>query len=95
MRPMNILLVFFSSSVYINLQIIICLFFKKEMTIDIAVKVTRKPPSKTRYSSKEQRQTVHYIYSKTANVKILQVRYLRFLNQVELLLKKIYGQRLN
>lgn len=70
-------------------------FLKKEMTIDIAVKVTRKPPSKTRYFSKEQRQTVHYIYSKTANVKILQVRYLRFLNQVELLLKKIYGHRLN
>lgn len=50
------------------------------MTIDIAVKVTRKPPSKTRYSSKKQRQTVHYIYSKTANVKMLQVRDLRFLN---------------
>lgn len=74
---------------------IIIFFLKKEMTIDIAVKVTRKPPSKTRYFSKEQRQTVHYIYSKTANVKILQVRYLRFLNQVELLLKKIHGHRLN
>lgn len=65
------------------------------MTINIAVKVTRKPPSKIRYSSKEQRQTVHYFNSATANVKILQVRYLRFLKQVDLPLKKICGQRLN
>lgn len=39
------------------------------MTFNIADKVTRKSSYKRIYSSKEQRQTVHYFKSETTNVK--------------------------
>lgn len=39
------------------------------MTFNFADKVTRKSSYKRMYSSKEQRQTVHYFKSETTNVK--------------------------